>query len=64
MRFAAVLIPLLGALQYTNADAPSGALYPPGYLPLVNRANVLLASGKFTEAAHSYTEAIGTLILP
>ncbi|THH21286.1 hypothetical protein EW146_g263 [Bondarzewia mesenterica] len=39
---------------------PNGgaALYPPGLMPLINRANVLLSSGQFNDAAAAYTEAI------
>ncbi|KAI0317606.1 hypothetical protein OF83DRAFT_1120519 [Amylostereum chailletii] len=40
------------------ADASAGGLYPPGLLPLINRANVLLSSGQFQEAANAYSEAI------
>lgn len=38
---------------------PSGGLYPPGLLPLINRANALLSTGQFNEAAKVYSEAIG-----
>lgn len=40
------------------ADPSSGGLYPPGLLPLINRANVLLSTGQFNEAARIYSEAI------
>jgi DnaJ homolog subfamily C member 3 len=42
------------------ADSSAGGLYPPGLLPLINRANVLLSSGQFGEAVKIYSEAIGT----
>ncbi|KAF5309268.1 hypothetical protein D9619_012758 [Psilocybe cf. subviscida] len=38
-------------------QADSG-LYPPGLLPLINKANILLSSGQFNEAARIYSEAI------
>ena len=51
---------LLTALSAT-ADPTSGAsLYPPGLLPLINRANALLSAGTFHDAARAYSEAIGT----
>lgn len=40
------------------AQSQAGGLYPPGLLPLINRANALLAAGQFAEAARAYTEAI------
>lgn len=40
------------------AEPSAGGLYPPGLLPLINRANVLLSAGQFNEAARIYTEAI------
>jgi len=46
---------------FVSASADSaGGLYPPGLLPLINRANVLLSSGQFNEAARIYSEAIGS----
>ena len=43
-----------------NADsAQGGELYPPGYLPLVNKANTFLSVGQFNDAAKAYSEAIG-----
>lgn len=39
-----------------------GGLYPPGLLPLINRANSLLSTGQFNEAARIYSEAIGALL--
>ncbi|KAF7309162.1 hypothetical protein MKEN_01118500 [Mycena kentingensis (nom. inval.)] len=44
-------------LASTGARADSG-LYPPGLQPLITRANVLLSSGQFSEAARMYSEAI------
>lgn len=41
------------------ADPNSGGLYPPGLLPLINRANALLSTGQFNEATRVYSEAIG-----
>jgi DnaJ family protein C protein 3 len=43
----------------TDSASGAGGLYPPGLLPLINRANVLLSSGQFNEAARIYSEAIG-----
>ncbi len=42
-----------------DSDADSGsALYPPGLQPLISKANLLLSSGHFADAARTYTEAI------
>ncbi|KAL4255702.1 Tetratricopeptide-like helical domain superfamily protein, partial [Pleurotus pulmonarius] len=50
---------VLSLLSAVHATEPSGGdLYPPGLLPLINRANVLLSTGQFNEAAKVYTEAI------
>lgn len=47
-------------LPVTYADSSGNAgLYPPGLQPLITRANVLLSSGQFSEAAKVYSEAIG-----
>ncbi|KAF9037051.1 hypothetical protein BJ165DRAFT_1503016 [Panaeolus papilionaceus] len=58
------LTPLLFLLSPTplspllvSASADSG-LYPPGLLPLINKANILLSTGQFGEAAKVYSEAI------
>ena len=62
LRLNTLLVPVFSVLLYgANAEtpAPGGELYPPGYLPLVNRANVLLSAGQFNDAARAYTEAIG-----
>jgi DnaJ family protein C protein 3 len=55
MRFFA-LTTLLSIIGTVYADA--GGLYPPGLLPLINRANVLLATGQFNDAIRIYSEAI------
>ena len=63
VRLHALVAPLLSVLLYgANAEpsAPAGELYPPGYLPLVNRANALLSAGQFNDAARAYSDAIGT----
>ncbi|KAF7776504.1 hypothetical protein Agabi119p4_4897 [Agaricus bisporus var. burnettii] len=49
---------VLGLLCLGGAYADQGGLYPPGLLPLINRANALLSTGQFSEAAKIYTEAI------
>ncbi|KAF9037034.1 hypothetical protein BJ165DRAFT_1408450 [Panaeolus papilionaceus] len=48
-----LLSPLL-----VSASADSG-LYPPGLLPLVNKANILLSTGQFGGATRVYSEEIG-----
>ncbi|OBZ65503.1 DnaJ subfamily C member 3 [Grifola frondosa] len=61
-----ILVPSLYAILIYGANAepnqaPSGsgsALYPPGLLPLINRANVFLSTGQFNDAAKAYSEAI------
>ena len=60
------IAPVLSVLLYGANAEPSqaGELYPPGYLPLVNRANALLSVGQFNDAARAYTEAIGACNLP
>lgn len=51
---------LLALPQIVLADSGSGsALYPPGLLPLINRANTLFSAGQFNEASRVYSEAIG-----
>lgn len=41
--------------------SPEGgsSLYPPGLLPIINRADALLSVGQFNDAAKAYSEAIG-----
>lgn len=55
MRFLA-LSSLLAIVGTVYADGRG--LYPPGLLPLINRANVLLSAGQFNEAVQIYSEAI------
>ncbi|CAK5264159.1 unnamed protein product [Mycena citricolor] len=60
MRLAALTSSLLFILSRstgTSAD-PGTGLYPPGLQPLIARANVLLSSGQFGDAARAYSEAI------
>ncbi|KAL1739027.1 hypothetical protein HDZ31DRAFT_22092, partial [Schizophyllum fasciatum] len=57
MRVLALASVLLFALR-AYADVSAGGLYPPGLAPLINRANVLLSSGQFNDAAKLYSEAI------
>jgi hypothetical protein len=53
----------LAIIHRIYADPSGGsALYPSGLLPLINRANALLASGQFQDAAKIYTEAIGVVL--
>jgi hypothetical protein len=61
MRLSALTSSLLFLLlPATGTYADSGAgLYPPGLQPLITRANVLLSTGQFNEAARVYSEAIG-----
>ncbi|KAJ7227908.1 hypothetical protein C8J57DRAFT_1387935 [Mycena rebaudengoi] len=50
---------LLLLLSATECLADSNnAMYPPGLQPLITRANVLLSSGQFSDAARVYSEAI------
>ncbi|KAF8997995.1 hypothetical protein BDQ17DRAFT_830360 [Cyathus striatus] len=59
MRFALpALLLLLPAAVLADPSAGAGGLYPPGLLPLINRANILLSTGQFNEAAKLYSEAI------
>ncbi|KAF9445500.1 DnaJ-domain-containing protein [Macrolepiota fuliginosa MF-IS2] len=48
----------LALLLLGGVRADQGSLYPPGLLPLINRANALLSTGQFNEAAKIYSEAI------
>ncbi|KAG6830798.1 hypothetical protein H0H92_014647 [Tricholoma furcatifolium] len=54
MRWSALLLFFVARGVYGE----SSGLYPPGLLPLINRANTLLSLGQFGEAARIYTEAI------
>ena len=58
--FALVSLLLVGA----GVLADSSGLYPPGLIPIINRANGLLSSGQFNDAAKAYSEAIGTVLFP
>ncbi|KAG2014338.1 DnaJ domain-containing protein [Coprinopsis cinerea AmutBmut pab1-1] len=58
MRVLALGSLLLLVLQQQVAADPAAGVTPPGLVPLINRANVLLSSGNFGEAAKIYTEAI------
>ncbi|TFK53273.1 hypothetical protein OE88DRAFT_1625989 [Heliocybe sulcata] len=50
---------LLALPQAALADSGGGsALYPPGLVPLINRANALFSAGQFNEASRLYSEAI------
>jgi DnaJ homolog subfamily C member 3 len=51
-----ILLACNGSTFVYGADSE---LYPPGLLPLINRANILLSTGQFNEAAKVYSEAIG-----
>ena len=44
--------------------ADSAGLYPPGLLPIINRANGLLSAGQFNDAARAYSDAIGVFYSP
>lgn len=63
MRLASLFLPLLAVVPAVLADSGSG-LYPPGFVPLLNKANGLLSSGKFADAARAYSEAIGVYFHP
>ncbi|OSD01882.1 hypothetical protein PYCCODRAFT_1368404 [Trametes coccinea BRFM310] len=60
-----ILLPLLlvglvcavSAEQHTLSGS-GGALYPPGLVPLIARADTLLTAGQFNDAARAYSEAI------
>lgn len=61
-----ILLPLLlvGLVYTANAEQQTlsgsgGALYPPGLVPLISRADVLLTAGQFNDAAKAYSEALG-----
>jgi hypothetical protein len=46
-----------------GASADSAGLYPPGLLPIINRANGLFSAGQYNDAARAYSEAIGTYVV-
>ncbi|KAJ3865964.1 hypothetical protein EV359DRAFT_72110 [Lentinula novae-zelandiae] len=54
----AVFSPFVLLFTSVLADSGTGGLYPPGLLPLINRANALLSTGQFNDAAKVYSEAI------
>ncbi|TDL18409.1 hypothetical protein BD410DRAFT_775048 [Rickenella mellea] len=56
--FLYLLVSAASARSDPSAGAGGGALYPPGLLPLITRANTLLATGQFADAIRAYTEAI------
>lgn len=58
-----VVFSLLATFVDAEPAAGNGSLDPPGLQPLIARANVLLSSGQFGEAARTYTEAIGSFFL-
>lgn len=64
MRLTPVVATAISILCYgVNADPSAAAgggsaLYPPGLLPLINRANALLSSGQFNDAAKAFSDAI------
>jgi DnaJ family protein C protein 3 len=58
MRFLSTLLVFVVANVVHADSSSSGGLYPPGLLPLINRANTLLTAGQFNEAARLYSDAI------
>ncbi|KAG6872257.1 hypothetical protein C0995_011516 [Termitomyces sp. Mi166 len=58
MRLPALALFLFFSAHSTCGEPASGGLYPPGLVPLINRANSLLSLGQFNEAARIYSEAI------
>jgi hypothetical protein len=58
MRFLWLGSVLLAIISGVQSDSGS-ALYPPGLLPLINKANSLLSAGQFNDAAIIYSQAIG-----
>jgi DnaJ family protein C protein 3 len=56
MRLLSTVLAFIAA-TLASADNVAG-LYPPGLQPLVNKANALLTSGQFHDAAKLYSEAI------
>lgn len=60
LQLSAIVVPLVTYYVCSvNADPSGSALYPPGLQPIINRANVLLSTGQFNDAAKAYSEAIG-----
>ncbi|KAJ6473119.1 hypothetical protein C8R45DRAFT_1012292 [Mycena sanguinolenta] len=58
MRISALTSSLIFLLLPVTGVYASDELYPPGLQPLITRANVLLSTGQFNEAARVYSEAI------
>ncbi|KAJ7825460.1 hypothetical protein B0H13DRAFT_2122282 [Mycena leptocephala] len=58
MRLSALTSSLLFLLLPATGTYADSGLYPPGLQPLITRANVLLSTGQFNEAAKVYSEAI------
>ena len=58
MRLLSLPVTLLSAVLVPFALADSAGLEPPHLQGLIQRANALLSSGKFTEATRAYTEAL------
>ncbi|KAH9853224.1 hypothetical protein C2E23DRAFT_728736 [Lenzites betulinus] len=63
LRLSLLLPLLLVGLVYAANPEPTlpgsgGALYPPGLIPLISRADTLLTAGQFNDAAKAYSEAI------
>lgn len=54
-------LPVLFAsvLADPSTAAAGSALYPPGLLSLVNKANLFLSTGQYNDAVKAYSEAIG-----
>ena len=63
-----LILALAPSLVFGDASAGTGAasgsaLYPPGLMPLITKANTLLSTGQFSEAIKAYSDAIGTFLL-
>lgn len=59
LRLWALVLLCISSSALSETQQPlGGALYPPGLLPLINRANILLSSGQSQDAAKAYSEAI------
>lgn len=55
---------LIAAIAASSAFADAGgesSVDPPGLKPLVTQGDSLLAAGQYSEAARSYSDAIGLL---
>jgi hypothetical protein len=58
MRWGAHLLAIASVLHTVYADAGAG-LYPPNYMPLLRRADSLLAGGQYNDAVRAFSEVIG-----